>query len=420
MTQKTWPRSFQSLYTVTGPDSNNVLHTDVVTGPRFNWTDSKAGVSVPGWKKIIRQGGNASSAYQVIAKTYSGTSGFSRVMVSQAFSGNFKDSQYSIEGNFAPYSEAGSYSGNEASRAINANLSAFLSLAKNKQTQFDGFTFVGELREAFHMFHGAHTRLNAQILAYLERLRGIKRAKSRKHLLKRVRDQYLEVSFGWQPTLNDVQDAAQAMGEIVTRNRELAPVAYKSIYSSPYGTVSENPSYTPSGSVIRFALISKSNIEVRMATVGSVKLAASGLPEVAQAFGFQFSDFVPALWELIPYSWAIDYFFNVGKVIEAYCWGLSNLAWNSRTIVQVESCTTTLTFSEVATKAAMTFNPKYLSGYGSTASSTVSRFSLNRGMVTSLPFLMVDMNLGPKKYANMAAVATQHRLTSTQLRSMRI
>jgi hypothetical protein len=35
--------------------------------------------------------------------------------------------------------------------------------------------------------------------------------------------------------------------------------------------------------------------------------------------GFQFRDFVPTVWELIPYSFVSDYFVNIGDILEAAC-----------------------------------------------------------------------------------------------------
>jgi hypothetical protein len=55
---------------------------------------------------------------------------------------------------------------------------------------------------------------------------------------------------------------------------------------------------------------------------------SSGLAEEA---GLRFRDFVPALWEWIPYSFLVDYFTNIGDIIEAASFPKSDLAWCART-----------------------------------------------------------------------------------------
>jgi hypothetical protein len=52
-------------------------------------------------------------------------------------------------------------------------------------------------------------------------------------------------------------------------------------------------------------------------------------PEI---LGFDWSNFVPTLWEILPWSFAIDYFTNIGDVLSAWSFPLSAITWAQSTL----------------------------------------------------------------------------------------
>jgi hypothetical protein len=48
-----------------------------------------------------------------------------------------------------------------------------------------------------------------------------------------------------------------------------------------------------------------------------------------KALGLDVRSFVPTLWELIPYSWAIDYFTNIGDIVYGASYGGCDVMWAS-------------------------------------------------------------------------------------------
>lgn len=48
-------------------------------------------------------------------------------------------------------------------------------------------------------------------------------------------------------------------------------------------------------------------------------------------FGIMPSQFLPTVWELIPYSWLVDYFTNMGDIVAAACRNYGDLSWYSGT-----------------------------------------------------------------------------------------
>jgi hypothetical protein len=65
---------------------------------------------------------------------------------------------------------------------------------------------------------------------------------------------------------------------------------------------------------------------------GAVRVRAAGSVYMDQELlGFSLSDFVPTIWELVPWSFLIDYFTNIGDVLEAWTTCTSDVAWVNRT-----------------------------------------------------------------------------------------
>jgi hypothetical protein len=59
-----------------------------------------------------------------------------------------------------------------------------------------------------------------------------------------------------------------------------------------------------------------------------------GSETLLRTFGISWQDVLPAAWELIPYSFLIDYFTNIGEVISGFSHGRAGLGWVSRGIAK--------------------------------------------------------------------------------------
>lgn len=220
-----------------------------------------------------------------------------------------------------------------------ADQDALLKFAKNcsdRQSSFQGSTFVAELRDTIRGIRnpaqGIRDAINswhrhATSVARRAR-RGAPSKKAPSVVRRALASEWLEFHFGILPLINDVSDAHRALQRLSKK--------------TPYGKVSAEASrivqsiapiywtrtFYPDTTVYLRGTY-KTVFSVRY--YGAVKLSVDTFRSKAvEEFGFRTKDFLPAVWEAIPYSFLVDYFTNIGDLVQAASYPWTDLRWKSR------------------------------------------------------------------------------------------
>lgn len=220
----------------------------------------------------------------------------------------------------------------------------FIKRARAAQGALRGATVLAELAETLRMIRSPARGLRSSIDEYSSvARRRIRKAIGRDPRGVRARDlterqsraaqralsdSWLEAQFGWLPLVGDIEDAYKAARRLNGRvetdrvssesNNDTVPVITTASSTAPQNLNIFTHVYTWSRYTVRY--------------YGAVKVQVSTpASSVIEEAGFRVRDFVPALWEWIPYSFLVDYFTNIGDIVDAASFPRSDLAWAART-----------------------------------------------------------------------------------------
>lgn len=209
----------------------------------------------------------------------------------------------------------------------------FVNKCLSELQSFEGQVFLGELAESLRMIKRPLSSFRKSLDNYHRDLRR-RRKGSLAHKRRVIADTWLEYSYGWKPLFSDIDSGIQSLQRFSQR-----PVRWKPVRAG--GQTSEMLDDVLIGySVGGFGYYVEqiSSFEAKVRYYGAIDLATQGLPVVTQNLGLRFDRFVPTLWELLPYSFLIDYFSNVGDIISSWSWGRSGLRWSSRGELRLSTC----------------------------------------------------------------------------------
>jgi len=396
-----------------------ISHSATITAVR-----TRTGTRLPNWHKIIENGGNASTAMSAVWETTEGDP--ADAMVRSNNNGN--KNQWAIHRNegdvsmhnidFTRHHFTASISSTFVDNLARARFYARL---REVNTQFSGLVALGELRETVKMLRKPAAALWDSANRYIDALRKRKRVNP-KGWIKDASGLWLEHSFGWLPLINDVHDAVKAYHRISEKPRsKIISVGMKKSYDR-----SRELDGSWEGNIVRKELGGCTfyadtrlyeHVAVRYKGKITARVVAPRWDNWA-LFGFTPREFLPAAWELLPWSFLVDYFTNVGDLITANCTSSANIAFVNRTEIHFtdHQAKFLLDAKETARTAWAFNNGKLESSYGSGGSCRYTRRTVSRSPNSgiALPTFQASWDLSDGQLGNIAALLGQSRALHPQ------
>lgn len=318
-----------------------------------NWPDYTTGTSrnpfnndairltsanVPGWKTRIAAGQNVSTTLDGVRGSYSGgygtascREGPSSALYECFASGNVLSSQAPT-----PWTIPTNDLADETDKARTQAIIDFNGDFRNKMTEFNSGTFLGELAETVAGLARPGRALRNGVDDIAQAMKALKRryGDASKALTKAAAGTWLEWNFGMKPIISDVDDAARAFRAMAS-GRTFDIIRIKGsgqAESAVEGYVPFAPA-TPgflSHSDWRCSTTRKRTVTVDIR--GAWRNEGGGQLPLAPLWGAGPRDFLPTAWELLPYSWIVDYFSNFGECLDAWSLRFVNFAWCNITV----------------------------------------------------------------------------------------
>lgn len=210
------------------------------------------------------------------------------------------------------------------SKARAKAIKAFYRTVENFYQAFAGGVGLAELPETLRMLRNpgeALKKLFAEdyVGTLAKRYKGWRKTSQKKELLRAIRSQYLQSVYGWLPFLSDIDSAREALSRI---NEE--SITREKFTVTGYDEASEPPvAYSGGGDSWWWhygVAVNKARWKARYR--GLLERKVDGFdPKAlnqyrAQQAGLTLSQFVPTLWEWLPWSFLADYFTNIGDILQ--------------------------------------------------------------------------------------------------------
>lgn len=312
-------------------------------------TRTRGGVGVPNYKSKIRLKQNATSDLTGRFETLdSNGPQYNSLTVSEDDNG-----YWGTTGGGTPKDRLTSYTGNMAEYALQTSIptghlmafdwgstadakasNKFLAQIRQQYTQFSAGTFFGELHQTLRMIAHPAEALSKQSWEYIGRLGNLKKVYARTKHPHRWRDAapslWLEYAFGWKPLLADIQNGFDAANSLLDQEHVVrvkgSGMSEKTVVDTTFGA-SVQPAYNSyllhNG---RQRIIERDAVRY----YGAINVQAGSSGERYARWGFTPDDFVPTAWELLPWSFLIDYFASIGDFISGVFTRTANVTWCSK------------------------------------------------------------------------------------------
>lgn len=227
-------------------------------------------------------------------------------------------------------------------KAVNQAQIAFLGNIAKKRRLFQTGVFLGELPEMLRLLKSPLRSIRKGLDDYVHLVKG-GRGRNRNRIGRNntyISDMWLEYVYGIQPLVADAKSAAQAAFELYTSRKLHSRVTHKpSRVVSPVSDV-VGATYSDTLSQINCRRLIEAEVSCQFRGVMNIDAdKALGTRDAISSLGFSPRDFVPTVWELLPWSFVFDYFTNCGDLLEALSTGTGSLRWYARTTREVATAT---------------------------------------------------------------------------------
>lgn len=395
------------------------------------YPSSRSGSSLPNWRDKIRKRQDATTPYSLdsykVVKTIDGIYSASGVLFNvpnvQTATGFFNPTN----GNFAHLTA-------DVNQAESMALTALYRKVNQQVSHTNVPKALVEFGDVVRQFGSPAKAILAHTQRHINRLflqrRGVSAIRYNSAGYARLlADTYLEYAFGLAPLISDTRKAAEALGRWAW---ETDP---DNIRVPPTKLVGRGSVTVATTNVLNFPPMGASNIVCKLTTLKTTMARAQfvcgyntfltadlgSLDRLHELLGFRPESWVPAVWEGVPWSWLVDYFINVGAILDSVEASHIKPTWISKTLSTVTDVHAVETLNAPETARTAEYNYwKSPSASGTQGENLCRRTTMNRTNPTTLglPSVYFQLPSELRQFAALAAVTVQKLRSSPPVISL--
>lgn len=376
----------------------------------YNWTDWTDGGTLPYWQAYIRNGVDATTGFAGRRTTFERSEGY--IEWQGALTGIpsqrrlYGESGDIFQGNLTASSPSGAY----LNKAMSIASSKFWNETADSIKAIEGLECIAET----HKTAGSIVRRSVQMAKLLlnwrrnlnqalSSARRGNRATSARRAMGAVSGAYLEWKFGYDPLAKDMRALAS---ELKNDFVEFVQVSARGKHSGPGSINTEEITGLP---VMEYKNIFKSVEECSVRFEAGIKVTRYGVGGLVERLGMSPSNFVPTLYNLLPWTYMLDYFSNVGDIISGISFDPGRITWCNRSIRHSLKVECLAGVSPSFNKAVYTADPGYPICIPSKQTVITTTFTRSKDRPDRVPSLVLKMpntytEGGRKQALNIAAV----------------
>jgi len=380
-----------------------------LSGEVLKYNNFRTGGGLPNWREYIKRGLPATTPFEGVMY---------QLNQNLPFKGEFHlirrsdhSERYGEQALDSVVTNAGFPSASvDMDAADNQAIKYMMRAIREQRTQMQGMIFVAEARKTMEMIRRPAKGLFQGLGDYMRSAGKRARNAPRKSRKKILADTWLEYSFGWVPLASDIADAVKAYKSLARKK-----VINRLTRTGKDVGESHDMDLWIAGAnipVVRNTWVYSTGSVRYIVGLRSQVTGFNGTTEVLERFGFVAKQFIPTLWEITPWSFLVDYFTNIGDILDAAMTDQSDVIFVNKTVR-----TTHRTYRSVELDMK-----RLMSAYGGSldvlASGTAGQWSSLKTTVTrgtsplvSIPNFRVEVPATVNKWLNLGALAVTQGAT---------
>lgn len=325
-------REHKAQYQASKKWINGIQSTD--RSATYKWEEYRVGADDPKWRDKVARMEQATNAYSCFRVRYHPSEALASVVYYDTLTKS--DKSEALEGfmDMLPTLWEITESDCPLDSAVSSlALERFVSHVNDAMSPVKGMVFLGEIMETVRMLKKAGRFLFSDLSRFMEEA---KKLTPGRRFHNRITGLWLEYALGWMPLLAETENALTLLAQVEPKARTVRGTARSKTAEVSTGRLNMSRFQdTSTGDVVHVVWNQRYLTENSAVVKGAIKtsLLQPGYASrgVAARWGFTLREFVPTIWELIPYSFVVDYFSNIGAVINGVFFDMSVLAWYFRT-----------------------------------------------------------------------------------------